>query len=279
MSIQHEYTFRTERKIFCNFQVCGSEVTDWNSSRVMRKILLHPGQFVLPRRIYRDCRGLDAEGTLVRMKELEDEGLGHVKQRTQQQLVFYKALPTLDVEDQLSNHGVDAQEYRAKFFDVDYKVNERQRSAIHWSNPSRESISILLENQQRGGSEGDIESSDENLASEEESEREERELVQHDTGESQVESDENLNNENDHGDEDQQNAEEDLAELDENHINEEENESGDETQIDAVDDVNGSGGENEDEYTSGEEEDSENEVEDAEDFENDNESGEEEDDD
>ena len=62
--------------------------------KVLRKIPLHPGQFVLPQRIYRDCRGLDAEGALVRMNKLVEEGVGSLIQRTQQQKMFYKVLPT-----------------------------------------------------------------------------------------------------------------------------------------------------------------------------------------
>ena len=102
-----------------------------DTGKVLRKILLHPGQFVLPRRIYRDCRGLDAEGALVRMNELVEEGLGSLVQRTQQQKVFYKALPTLDIEDSLRSHGINPDEYRAQFFEVDYKVIESQRNSIH----------------------------------------------------------------------------------------------------------------------------------------------------
>ena len=62
-------------------------------------MLLHPGQFFLRRRIYRDCHGLDAEGTITRMRDLGEEGLGTVVQRTAQQIVFYKALPTIDIEE------------------------------------------------------------------------------------------------------------------------------------------------------------------------------------
>ena len=71
----------------------------WIRRKFRKKILLHPGQFVLPRRIYRDCRGLDADRTLVRMNELVEEGLGTLVQITQQQTVFCKAFPAFDNKD------------------------------------------------------------------------------------------------------------------------------------------------------------------------------------
>ena len=72
-----------------------------DTAKIFKTILLHPGQFVLRRRIYRDCRGLDADGTLLRINELVEEGLGTLIQRTQQQAVFYKALPAFGIEDSL----------------------------------------------------------------------------------------------------------------------------------------------------------------------------------
>ena len=116
-----------------------------DTGKVLRKILLYPGQFVLPRRIYRDCCGLDTEGTLVSMNELV-KGLGSLVQRTQQQKVCYKALPTLDIKDSLRSHGINPDEYRAQFFEVDYKVIESQRNAIHNANPDRELIPLFDEN-------------------------------------------------------------------------------------------------------------------------------------
>ena len=86
---------------------------------------------------YRDCRGLDADGTLVRINELVEEGLGTLIQRTQQQAVFYKALPAFAIEDSLRSHGIAFDEYRKQFFEVDYKVIESQRTAIHNANPDR----------------------------------------------------------------------------------------------------------------------------------------------
>ena len=102
---------------------------------MLRKILLHPGKFVLPRRIYRDCRGLDADGTQVRMKELMEEGLGTMVQRNPQQMVFYKALPAADIEDSLKNHGINIDDYRRRFFDIDYKISESQRVSINAADP------------------------------------------------------------------------------------------------------------------------------------------------
>jgi hypothetical protein len=49
-------------------------VTD--NSKLFKKILLHPGEFIIPRRIYRDCKGLDAETMMIRLNELVEEGLG-----------------------------------------------------------------------------------------------------------------------------------------------------------------------------------------------------------
>ena len=114
-----------------------------DTAKIFKKILLHPGQFVLPRRIYRDCRGLDADGTLVRINELVEEGLGTLIQRTQQQAVFYKALPAFGIEDSLRSHGIAFDEYRKQFFEVDYKVIESQRTAIHNANPDKDLISLL----------------------------------------------------------------------------------------------------------------------------------------
>ncbi len=48
-------------------KVCEMDLSSLDMAKVFKKILLHPGQFVLPQHIYRDCRGLDADGTLVRM--------------------------------------------------------------------------------------------------------------------------------------------------------------------------------------------------------------------
>ena len=132
--------------IYYHPQVCEVQSPTLDTGKVLRKILLHPGQFVLPRRIYRDCRGLDAEGALVRMNELVEEGHGSLVQRTQQQKVFYKALPTLDIEDSLRSHGINPDEYRAQFFEVDYKVIESQRNSIHNANPDRELLPLLDEN-------------------------------------------------------------------------------------------------------------------------------------
>ena len=75
---------------------------------------------------------LDADGTLVRINELVEEGLGTLIQRTQQQAVFYKALPAFGTES-----------HRKQFFEVDYKVIESQRTAIHNANPERDLIPLL----------------------------------------------------------------------------------------------------------------------------------------
>ena len=66
-----------------------------DTAKIFKTILLHPGQFVLRRRIYRDCRGLDADGTLLRINELVEEGLGTLIQRTQQQAVFLQSVAGL----------------------------------------------------------------------------------------------------------------------------------------------------------------------------------------
>ncbi len=141
-----------------------------DTAKVFMKILLHPGQFVLPRRIYRDCRGLDTDGTLVRMNELVEEGLGTLVQRTQQQVVFYKALPAFDVEDTLRSHGIILDDYGAKFFEVDYKVIESQRRVIHNVNPDRNLIPLLNEDddQQHEWAGGDISDADRDASGEEE---------------------------------------------------------------------------------------------------------------
>ena len=123
-----------------------SAISYFGYRKSFEKILLHPGQFVLSRRIYRDCRGLDTEGALVRMNELVEEGLGSVVQTTQQQKVCYKALPTLDIKDSLRSHGINPDEYRAQLFEVDYKVIESQRNAIHNANPDRELVPLFDEN-------------------------------------------------------------------------------------------------------------------------------------
>ena len=131
--------------IYYYLQVSEVQSPTLDTGKVLRKILLHPGQLVLPRHIYRDCRGLDAEGALVRMNELV-EGLGSLVQGMQQQKVFYKALPTLDIEDSLRSHRINPDEYHAQFFEVDYEVIESQRNAIHNANPDRELIPLLDEN-------------------------------------------------------------------------------------------------------------------------------------
>lgn len=107
------------------------------SSKIYRKILLHPGEFVIPRRIYRDCKAVDAETMMIRMNELVDEHLGSLVQRTQQQTIFYKTIPSADIEESLKNHAVSLRDYRVKFYQVDYKCGERQREAIHRANPER----------------------------------------------------------------------------------------------------------------------------------------------
>ena len=117
-----------------------------DTAEIFKKNLLHPGQFVLPRRIYRDCGGLDADGTLVRINELV-EGLGTLIQRTQQQAVFYKALPAFGIEDSLWSHGIAFDEYPKQFFEVDYKVIESQRTAIHNANLDKDLIPLLNQGQ------------------------------------------------------------------------------------------------------------------------------------
>ena len=114
-----------------------------DTAKIFKKNLLHPGQFVLPRRIYMDCRGLDADGTLVRINKLVEEGLGTLIQRTQQQAVFYKALPAFGIEDSLRSHGITFDEYRKQFFEVDYKIIESQRTAIHNANLDKDLIPLL----------------------------------------------------------------------------------------------------------------------------------------
>ena len=117
-------------------------VTD--NSKLFKKILLHPGEFIIPRRIYRDCKGLDAEKMMIRLNELVEEGLGCLVERTQQQTIFYKEIPNPDIEDSLKNHGVELEDYRSKFFEVDYKCSERQRHLIKMANPERRLIDRLF---------------------------------------------------------------------------------------------------------------------------------------
>ena len=114
-----------------------------DSSKLFKKILLHPGEFIIPRRVYRDCKGLDSKTMMIRLNELVDEGLGCVIERTQQQTIFYKEIPSSSIEDSLRNHGVELEEYRAKFFEEDYKCGERQRKAIKTANPDRRLIDAL----------------------------------------------------------------------------------------------------------------------------------------
>ena len=139
-----------------------------DNSKLFKKILLHPGEFVIPRRIYRDCKGLNAEKMMTRLNELVEEGLGSLVERTQQQTIFYKEIPNPDIEESLENHGIEYEDYRTKFFQVDYKCSERQRHAITRANPERRLIDRLLEderereregeeeNQEEGGHEGEI---------------------------------------------------------------------------------------------------------------------------
>ena len=77
-----------------------------DNSKLFKKILLHPGEFIIPRRIYRDCKGLNAEKMMTRLNELVEEGLGSLVERTQQQTIFYKEIPNPDIEESLKNHGI-----------------------------------------------------------------------------------------------------------------------------------------------------------------------------
>ena len=117
-------------------------VTD--NSKLFKKILLHPGEFIIPQRIYCDCKGLDAETMMIRLNELVEEGLGCLVERTQQQTIFYKEIPNPDIEDSLKNHGVELEDNRSKFFEVDYKCSERQRHVIKMANPERRLIDRLF---------------------------------------------------------------------------------------------------------------------------------------
>ena len=123
--------------------MCEVGLSGLDTAEIFLKILLHPGQFVLPRRIYRDCGGLDADGTLVRINELVEEGLGTLIQRTRQQAVFYKVLPAFGIEDSLRSHGIAFDEYRKQFFEVDYKAIESQQTAIHNANLDKDLIPLL----------------------------------------------------------------------------------------------------------------------------------------
>ena len=75
--------------------MCEVGLSGLDTAKIFKKILLHPGQFVLPQRIYRDCHGLDADGTLLRINELVEEGLGTLIQRTQQQAVLLQIVAGL----------------------------------------------------------------------------------------------------------------------------------------------------------------------------------------
>jgi cobalamin biosynthesis Mg chelatase CobN len=81
---------------------------------------------------------------MIRLNELVEEGLGCLVERTQQQTIFYKEIPNPDIEDSLKNHGVELEDYRSKFFEVDYKCSERQRHVIKMANPERRLIDRLF---------------------------------------------------------------------------------------------------------------------------------------
>jgi hypothetical protein len=117
-------------------------VTD--NSKLFKKILLHPGEFIILRRIYCDCKGLDAETMMIRLNELVEEGLGCLVERTQQQTIFYKEIPNTDIEDSLKNHGIELEDYHTKFVEVDYKCSERQQHVIKMANPEQRLIDRLM---------------------------------------------------------------------------------------------------------------------------------------
>ncbi len=151
-----------------------------DTAKVFKKILLHPGQFVLPRHIYRDCHGLDVDGTLVRMNELVEEGLGTLVQITQQQVVFYKALLAFDIEDTLRSHGIILDDYRAKFFEVDYRVIERAKEGPFTMSILIDLIPLLNEDddRQHEWAGGDISDADRDASGEEEEEEKEEDELE-----------------------------------------------------------------------------------------------------
>ena len=75
------------------------DINATDNSKLFQKILLHPGEFIIPQRIYRDCKGVNAETMMKRLNELVEEGLGTLVDRTQQQNIFYKEIPNPDIEE------------------------------------------------------------------------------------------------------------------------------------------------------------------------------------
>ena len=63
--------------------------------RKLKKNFASPWTVCLATTIYRDSHGLDADGTLLRINELVEEGLGTLIQRTQQQAVFLQSVAGL----------------------------------------------------------------------------------------------------------------------------------------------------------------------------------------
>jgi flagellar biosynthesis GTPase FlhF len=188
------------------------------NSKLIKKILLHPGEFVIPRRIYRDCKGVNAETMMTRLNELVEEGLGCLVERTQQQTVFFKEIPNPDIEEPLKNHGVEYEDYRTNFFKVDYKCGECQRHAIKMENPQRRLVDRLyeeFEQEEDEEQEEEEEGVEENEEQEEEEEEEEEGVEENEEQEEEEE-------------EEEENEEEEEEEEQEVNKDERENDEGDE---------------------------------------------------